>query len=754
MHRGTAALALALAIASAPSLGQQRALNPHIGYVFPAGARRGETVVVTAGGQALMGARAACITGSGVSVAVEGYDRPITQREVQQIRERLEEASKRLYGSSLDGRARTGLRNLAEMARIAREAGVTEEQLRKLREFAQSRNDPKKQPNPQIAEQVTLKITVEADAAPGPRELRIATPLGLSNPVRFHIGVLAEHIEAEPNDVEPNDLGADLPVLVNGQILPGDVDRFSFSARKGARLVVRVEARGLIPYLADAVPGWFQAVAVLRDARGKELAFADDFRFDPDPAFVVTIPEDGRYTLSIADSIYRGREDFVYRVTLGEVPFVTGVFPLGCTAGAQAAVEARGWNLTSARMKPATATPGVQLVSLPGTAVPSNRVPFAVDTLPSVPEKEPNDARARAQDLRGPAGVDGRIDKPGDVDVYRVAGKPGAPVVAEVFARRLGSPLDSALEFTDAAGRRVAANDDHVDKAAGLLTHHADSRAEAVLPPSGVLYLAVRDAQRHGGPEYAYRLRVGPPRPDFELRVTPASVNLRAGGRAAITVFALRRDGFQDEIALRLKDAPRGFDIQGGTIPAGAEKVRLTISAPPAGRDEPYALRLEGVATIHGTEVVREAVPCEDMMQAFAYQHLVPADEWAVAVLGRSFGGPALSVRQSGRVAIPSGGTVRVPVTALFRPLLGEIDFSLSEPPEGISIAEVVRGAGGLELVLRAEAGNPKPGTRGNLIVEAFREPPRERDGKRPGAGARRLPLGLLPALPFEVVSR
>ena len=27
--------------------------------------------------------------------------------------------------------------------------------------------------------------------------------------------------------------------------------------------------------------------------------------------------------------IYRGREDFVYRIALGELPFITGIFPLG-----------------------------------------------------------------------------------------------------------------------------------------------------------------------------------------------------------------------------------------------------------------------------------------------------------------------------------------------------------------------------------------------------------------------------------------
>ena len=47
------------------------------------------------------------------------------------------------------------------------------------------------------------------------------------------------------------------------------------------------------------------------------------------------MPADGEYIVEIKDAIYRGREDFVYRVAIGEFPFVTGVFPLGGPAGEQ-----------------------------------------------------------------------------------------------------------------------------------------------------------------------------------------------------------------------------------------------------------------------------------------------------------------------------------------------------------------------------------------------------------------------------------
>ena len=106
--------------------------------------------------------------------------------------------------------------------------------------------------------------------------------------------------------------------------------------------------------------------------------------FHPDPVLFFEVPKDGEYVLQIRDSIYRGREDFVYRITAGELPFVTGIFPLGGPAGAQTTVQLTGWNLPDRHADPGRPglAPGVYPLSVTrGTSV-SNPVPFAVDTLP------------------------------------------------------------------------------------------------------------------------------------------------------------------------------------------------------------------------------------------------------------------------------------------------------------------------------------------------------------------------------------
>jgi len=380
----------------------------------------------------------------------------------------------------------------------------------------------------------------------------------------------------------------------------------------------------------------------------------------------------------------------------------------------------------------------------------SNFMPFAADTLPEVFEKEGNNEPKNAQRISLPVIVNGRIDQPGDADVFRFDGRAGEEIVAEVYARRLNSPLDSMLKLTAAAGKQIACNDDCEDKGAGLTTHHADSYLRVKLPADGTYYLQLTDAPRQGGPEYAYRLRVGRPRPDFELRVAPSSLSMRAGSSVPITVYALRKDGFTNEIALALRDAPAGFSLSGACVQAGLDQVKLTVTAPWFTPEAPVELHLEGRATIAGREVVHAAVPAEDMMQAFAYRHLVPAQEWKVAV-ARGFGRGGVKILSATPVKIPAGGTAVVRLDAPARAFAQQIKLELSDAPEGISLGEIAPARDGTELTLRADAEKIKPGVKGNLIVKAIasRSAPA---GKAKGPGNRQ-PAATLPAIPFEIVA-
>lgn len=736
-------------LACAPRAGAQ-APGPHIGYVYPAGGRQGSTCEIAVGGQALTGVTNAWVSGTGVKVEVIGYRRPMTQKEFQNLRERLQELQKR---TEKDEETRK------EMASIR-------EQIR--------RNPPNRQGNPAIAETATLRVTLLPDAEPGERELRLGTPAGLSNPMIFWVGQLPEFAFIPASERTPEGQAArpkanrpagpaaakeamevTLPATLNGQIMPGGVDRFRFPARKGERLVVVARARALIPYLSDAVPGWFQATLALYDAHGKEVAYADDYRFNPDPVLSAEVPADGEYLLEIRDSIYRGREDFIYRLTVGQLPFVTSVFPLGGTVGTRPQVELSGWNLlqTNVNVDYAYKDRGVYPVSVKVGDQLSNEVPFAIDSLPEALEQEPNDESTKAQQVVLPAIVNGRIGQPGDRDVFAFDGRAGEVIVAEVYARRLNSPLDSVLTLLDPAGQTLARNDDYEDKGSGLNTHHADSYLRVALPTNGIYRIALADAQRAGGRDYAYRLRVGPARPDFDLRIVPSTLNVRPGASAPLTVYALRKDGFTNAIELAWSDAPAGYTLGGARIPAGQDQVRFTLTAPATSTRNPATLALSGRAVAGGRELRHTAVPADDMMQAFAYHHLVRAKEWKAWLTTQGPAGPGIRLLSSAPVRIPAGGEATVRFGAGRGALANRFDFELSEPPEGVSLGAATPGKGVVDLAIRCDATKVKPGLQGNLIVQVYPAASGTNAAKaRPQANRRRVPLATLPAIPFETV--
>jgi hypothetical protein len=444
---------------------------------------------------------------------------------------------------------------------------------------------------------------------------------------------------------------------------------------------------------------------------------------------------------------------------------VTSIFPLGGPAGDETIVELKGWNLPVDRvtMDAREKTAGSYPISVRKGDMISNRMPFAVGTLPEVLEKEPNHSSETAQPISSPVIINGRVDQPGDWDVFRIEGRAGERIIAEVCARRLDSSVDSLLELTDATGKRLALSDDHEDKADALKTHYADSLIDFVPPADGAYYLRMGDAQREGGPQYAYRLRISPPRPDFALRVVPSRINARARQFVPFTVFALRKDGFSGEIALSLKDAPGDFSLVGGTLPAGRDQVRVTLLVPPVLPDEHVCLGVEGRAVIAGQEVVRTAVPADDMVQAFAYKHLVPAEDLEVVVWDwtkpPTSKAPAadtprppyqspIALLGDQPVKIPAGGTVELRVTIPARE--GEIQVELSDPPDGISIDSVSRFDKGAAILLRGDGEKAKPGLKGNLIANASQQRTlTDRSGK---TREYRAMLGTLPAIPFEVV--
>jgi hypothetical protein len=309
------------------------------------------------------------------------------------------------------------------------------------------------------AQKAKLKmiVTARADVPLGRHGFRLHTPLGTTTFMPIWVGDEPQVQEQEPNDTAAQAHHVASPVTVDGAIeKEGDADFYRLTARANQDLVVRITAAPLSSPLDSTV--------TILDADGRELAANDDFGASRDAMAVYRPASDEDVIVRIVDANAGGDWNFHYRATIGVVPVVTSVFPLGTPKSAPVAVAVEGVNLGRAR----TGVPGAPLEDRPGSAALEvnglereavNRVEVALGPHPEMPEREGNDTLATAQPLRAPVIVNGRIrsSRTGgkDADVFRVDMRRGETLVLQVAAQRLGSTLDSLIEVLDARGRPV-----------------------------------------------------------------------------------------------------------------------------------------------------------------------------------------------------------------------------------------------------------------------------------------------------------
>ena len=724
-------LGLAILLATASSARAQ-----YIGYVYPAGGQQGATFPIRLGGQGLLDASDVVVSGEGVSVRLVDHYRVWNNQEMGLLRQQLNELRKKettvgevmaakmaffefpavIAPPEVDGLICPACGSLNPLeATVCSQCNANLEKP-KPAETAAKDEPPKSEQ--EVAKQnlieriqrvfaedernaavrahcelIFAEVTVAPDAKPGRREIRVITKRGVSTALPFFVGQVPEiarkamktckkqvlgkeSLAQVKRPPEEEEVRIEVPCTMNGQLAAGWANRYRFPASKGQRLVITAKARQLVPYVADGVPGWFQAVLRLHDAKGKELAYNDDFRFDPDPVLYFEVPEDGDYVLTINEALFRGRESFTYRITVAEAPFVTSIFPLGGRVGEPVKIEMNGWNLekTTLSAPHKDAKPGHHLIAATNGNLVSNYLPFALDTLPECLDNDSNDEPSKAQKVTLPIIVNGRADRPGDWDVFEVEGKAGETIVAEVHARRLGSPFDSFVKVTGADGKIIALNDDHYDAASGLNTDHADSYLMVKLPADGKYFIHLGDTRRHAGKEYAYRLRISQPQPDFALRVIPSRIVIRSKSSASVTVYAIRKDGFNGPIKLSFKDLPEGLESGGATLAANKEVVGLAVKTSLTEMEKPVNLTVIGSATVGDREIVNEAVPAEDRMQAFLWRHLLPADTLPALVYNASYQSPADRVRPPIRDEDRPKGVKRTLPRSSVKTYLGQLE--------------------------------------------------------------------------------
>ncbi|MCH7990661.1 MAG: PPC domain-containing protein, partial [Planctomycetes bacterium] len=468
---------------------------------------------------------------------------------------------------------------------------------------------------------IKIRFKVAADAKPGVRDFRIATPQGVSTLGQMVIVRDPVVVEKGSNNTAEQAQQITVPATVCGAIEKNeDVDNFKFQVEAGMAFTFHVRSMRLQDRIHD-LQKHSDPILTIRNSSGTTLAQSDNY-FAGDPFLSYTFQDAGEYLLEIRDVRFKGNKYWEYSIEISNRPFVSNVFPLGVSPGQESRLLMVGFQLPDDPMTtltiPAKTPPGPQRISLPMGDDVTNPVPVVISDLPVVVEAESNNnSPSTAQPISVPAGISGRIETEADIDCFRFEAKKGEKYSFEVIARRQGSALDSILRILDAKGKQLSENDDlRLYK-----RNFSDSWIENwTAPADGTYVIEIRDLHLRGGDSFLYFLRVTRSVPYFELYLDTDKTQLTPGTGGVFFVNSVRKNGFAGEIQLQIDGLPEGVTASCGRIPAGERDGCILLQSAPGSKMAVSNVTISGTATHplnekESLQLVSTAVPYQETYQ-------------------------------------------------------------------------------------------------------------------------------------------
>lgn len=672
-------LVVGLAAAAAAPRASAQAL-PRINGLYPPGARAGSTVEVSIRGGGLDGASEVLVNGPGLKATLNAADVKINPEELKVFQAKCALCHE-LRGPATISRSTDQWVATVDRMINSRGAPIQAADRAKIVSYLQA--------SARASAGLTAKLTIAPDAPPGQRELRIRGTNGTSTAFPFEVTRQPETVEIEPNDQVGKAAAVTLPVVVSGQIGSGDVDCFSFPAKKGERLVFNCSAYRL----SEATQAVFFPVLSLRDAAGKEVAKNNGY-FGFDPLIDWTAPADGTYTIQVRDMLYRGSPASIYRLTIGNLPYRTYLFPAGGRRGSSAQVALEGENMAPETV--AIGLPADGAVGLRQVDTPQGPLPFVVGDAPEVTEGSVPPAP-----LSLPVSLNGRLAAAGDIDRYSfTVGKESLGTYAfELYAERIGSPLAGRLTLRNARGQEVATN----DGGRGF----RDARVEYNFTQPGDYTLEVADSLGKGSAAHVYRVQAGPAAPDFLLTAAPDNPNLGPGSSLYLQVNVRRRVGITNDIEVVVKDLPAGVSASRCVIRPEENQGFMILSAAPDAKPGTFSLAsVVGRTTAGGKTLERTAQPFE-IYRINNNPQNIPRGTMVVSV------GPppmwTVTLEPSSVEILPQGGPVTVKARLQRKGMEGDLPFAIVGLPQGVQAQRALlfrRGTSELSFTLTPQPGN------------------------------------------------
>lgn len=499
-------------------------------------------------------------------------------------------------------------------------------------------------------------ITVASDVPPGAYEARVLARFGLSNPRTFVVGARAEVLEKSGNNSPETAQEVALESVVNGRTDSQAADYYKLTVKKGQRVIVDCASRELDSRAADAL--------LLLSPDGREME-----RARQGGLLDHTAAADGTLILKVHDFVYRGGDQYFYRLTVTTGPHVDFVFPPAAEQGKAAKVTVFGRNLPGGSPSKFTsdgkvldqltvdlAAPGdpaarqrlATTLSLNGASASLDgfeyRVKGASGTLsnptlltfangPVTAEAEPNNSPDKAQSISLPANLAGQFATPNDRDWFAFDAKKGDAFWLEVTSHRLGLPTAPHVviqkaaknEKSEATFTDVQEFAESVANAGGpeFNTAHRDPVGRFDVKEDGSYRLGIRDlfGRTVASPRHVYLLTLRKETPDFRLVAVPDSAptkkapadvvtsapSMWRGEALPIKLLVFRRDGFKEDIHVTVSGLPAGIVAPPVKIPAASNVFSLFLAAKD---DAPAGLgevKITGTAKVGDTQLMREA---------------------------------------------------------------------------------------------------------------------------------------------------
>lgn len=497
---------------------------------------------------------------------------------------------------------------------------------------AEATLSPDVKDNGKNAAQVVYRIDVPDTTTPGIHGIRIVTPGGVSPLKLFVVDDLSSLAQNRANKSPAAAQEITTPIAIDGVMGSLSRNYYKFKAEAGQQLSFEVLARRIGSPLDPMIR--------ILDTAGHELTYSDDEPgLSADSQLSYKFEKAGEYLVEVRDIRYQGGGNYVYRLRVGDFPCINVPFPMGAQRGQTIDVTFAGSNVEG--LQPVNlqipSDPQREWINVAAKRPGGTSSGFATmsigDGVEAI-EQEPNDDIKQATRVEFGASLNGRFERPGDVDHFVFTAKKGQKLSFAGITRQQGSPTDLVLRLFNAAGAKVSEAED-----AGTL----EGVINYTFPADGDYTLFVQDLHHRGGSPFAYRIDVAPPETGFVLNAMADSLNVPVGGTAMVTINSVRK-GYNGPIEVVAVNLPAGVSSVPTIIGAGQNTVVLTLSAAgDAAGSKLSNISIVGRAKIGGQDYESSASVGEALKARFA------AMPWPPNTLSDSFG---LGVSPAAQIAL------------------------------------------------------------------------------------------------------